>query len=140
MRHSRPGEDQRVLACVVGGGRGYVERESAREARDGGHGRGGGDGDRGDQQQHQVRRAPARKRQAVHHGELDDDGGEHRDAERYDGQRLALDRYLRPQFDTTTPTTPSPVKSANGFTTAVGVSEPGCVVTVDTVPTGTPGT
>src|ERR1700733_8771737 len=36
--------------------------------------------------------------------------------------------------------TPRPVKSAKGLTSAVGVSEPGRVVTEDTVPTGTPGT
>ena len=133
-------EDQCVLAGVVGGGRGDVEREAAGEARDGTGRRAGGDRDRGDEQEHQVRRGRAGERQPVHHGELDDDGGEEGNGEDDGGERLAGDRDLLCHLLTTTPMTPRPVKSANGLTSAVGVSEPGWVVTADTVPTGTPGT
>ena len=84
--------------------------------------------------------AAAGQREPVHHGELDDDGGEEGHGEDHGRERLAGWRGLGRHLLTTTPTTPRPVKSANGLTTAVGVSEPGWVVTVDTVPTGTPGT
>src|SRR6202000_1766196 len=68
-------EDQGVLARVVGGGRGDVEREATGEAGDRTGRRAGGDGDRGDEQEHQVRRGRAGEGQPVHHGELDGDGG-----------------------------------------------------------------
>ncbi len=83
----------------------------------------------------------AGQRQPVDHGELDDDGGEEGHGEDGGRERLADGTDdLRRHLLTTTPTTPRPVKSANGLTSAVGVSEPGWVVTADTVPTGTPGT
>ena len=133
-------EDQRVLPGVVDGRRCDVKRQAAREAGDGTRRRAGVDRDRGNKQQDQVRCGRAGQRKSVHHGELDDDGREEGSGEGDGGERLADRCGLGRHLLTTTPTTPRPVKSANGFTSAVGVSAPGWEVTVDTVPTGTPGT
>ena len=136
-------EDQRVLAGVVAGGRCDVEREAAGEAGQRAGQRAGADGDRGDGEQHQVR-VGGGQRQPVHHGELDDDGGEQDDGEREAGQRAPRRWSARAPW-------PSPGHHHPDHAEAgevderrddarSGVSEPGWVVTADTMPTGTPGT
>src|SRR5580693_773456 len=146
---AREAEDQRVLPRQVAAGGRDVEREAAEESGEHARQRPCRRADRGHHEQDQVRGGAAGQRGPVDEHELKQQGEQQRDRDRdrppERGHLLTLDGSTESPGlvrggATTTPTTPRPVKSTNGVTTAVWVSDPGWLVTVCTVPTGTPAT